>query len=187
MVVDIGTGDGRAVVQRAVLEPTALVVGIDAVASAMADASRRAARRGRANALFLVAGAEGLLDSPLTGRADLVTVQFPWGSLLRGLIGLDAGALCGVASVLTPGARLEALASVVPADGVEGMASLDATAGPAIRRAWSAAGLDLGTFRRATGAELIASGSTWARRLGAGGGGRPVWRLAGIRSASIDG
>lgn len=178
--MDIGTGDGRAVLRRAATEPRALVVGIDAAASAMIDASRRADRRGPANALFFAAGAEALVATPLAGHADLVTVLFPWGSLLRGIVGLDDAALCGVASLLGPDGRLEVLASVVPSDGVPGVACLDAGARPAMARAWSAAGLRLTAMRPASAAEVAASGSTWARRLRAGGDDRPVWRLEGI-------
>ena len=62
VVVDLGTGDGRAVIERARAQPDALVVGIDASAAGMADASRRAARSvprgGVPNALFVVAAAE---------------------------------------------------------------------------------------------------------------------------------
>ena len=79
VVVDLGTGDGRAVLRRAAAEPSALVIGIDAAASAMAEASRRADRRGPTNALFLAAGVEALSASPLAGRADLVTVTVPVG------------------------------------------------------------------------------------------------------------
>ena len=177
--MDIGTGDGRAVLRRAAAEPRALVVGIDAAASAMIDASRRADRRGPTNAMFFAAGVEGLVGTPLAGHADLVTVQFPWGSLLRGIVGLDDAALCGVASLLVPDGRLEVLASVVPSDGVPGMVCLDAGAEPTIRGAWSAAGLRLTAMRLASAAEVAASGSTWARRLRAGGADRPVWRLEG--------
>ena len=187
MIVDVGTGDGRAVLRRATGEPGALVVGIDAAAAAMADASRRADRRGPTNALFLVAGVEALACSPLAGRADLVTVQFPWGSLLRGIVGLDDAALCGLASLVAAGGRLSVLASVVPSDGIPGIAGLDDAAVPAIRAAWSAAGLRLTAARPATAAEVAASGSTWARRLRAGRDARPVWRLEGTRSASIAG
>ena len=204
MIVDIGTGDGRAVLARAAAEPAALVVGIDASAPAMADASRRADRRGPPNALFLAAGVEALAASPLTARADLVTVLFPWGSLLHGALGLDERALDGIASQLVPGGRLEVLASVVPSDGVAGLACLDLNTEPAICRAWSVVGLELTTMRLATPEDLAASGSTWARRLGAARGHRaadgrdagrdagratgdvrPVWRVEGVRSASI--
>lgn len=187
MIVDIGTGDGRAVLDRAFEEPTALVVGVDASAVAMATSSRRASRRGPANALFLAEGAAQLAGSPLAGHVDLVTVNFPWGSLLRGVLGLDAAALAGVAALPRPGGRLRVLASVVPSDGVAGLDCLDATAATAIRDAWRAAGLELTSFRPATADEVAGSGSTWARRLRAArtgprvGEARPVWRLDGCR------
>ena len=44
------------------------------------------------------------------------------------MVGLDDAALCGVASLLAPGGRLEVFASIVPSDGVAGMACLDADA-----------------------------------------------------------
>jgi len=187
VIVDVGTGDGRAVLDRAVDEPTALVVGVDASAAAMATSSRRAARHGPHNALFFAAGAEQLSGSPLAGHADLITVTFPWGSLLRGVLGLDAAGLAGVAALPCPGGRLRVLASVVPSDGVAGMDCLDDSALPAIRAAWRAAGLELTSFRPATPDEVVESGSTWARRLRAARAGqrvseaRPVWRLDGRR------
>jgi 16S rRNA (adenine(1408)-N(1))-methyltransferase len=170
------------VLAHAASAPRSLVIGLDANASAMAEASRRADRRGPANALFLSAAAETLAESPLAGRADLVTVQFPWGSLLRGVLGLDAPALCGLAALLGPGGRLVALASVVPTDAVDGLACLDVTAEAGIRAAWAAAAIELIEMRPATPGEVAESGSSWARRLGTG---RPVWRLEGVRSDSI--
>lgn len=182
MIVDVGTGDGRVVLACAVQDAGALVIGVDANAAAMAHASRRADRRGPRNVLFLAAGVEGLADTPLAGRADVATILFPWGSLLRGVLGLDEAALGGIRSLLSPDGRLVALASVVPSDRVEGLDGLDGAREVAIRQAWRTAGLDLVEMRPATADEVSASASTWARRLGAG---RPVWRLEGVRSTSI--
>ena len=179
MVVDIGTGDGRAVLARATAEPAALVIGIDAAAESMAESSRRADRRGPRNTLFFASGAEALAPSPLAGSADLVTVTFPWGSLLRGVLGLDDDALGGVAATLAERGRLEVLASAVPSDGIPGLEYLDATVEPAIAAAWQAAGLRLVAMRPATSADIDAAGSSWARRLGPD---RPVWRLDGVRA-----
>jgi 16S rRNA (adenine(1408)-N(1))-methyltransferase len=162
---------------RAAAEPAALVLGIDAVADPMAEASRRAARRGPPNAMFLVAAAESLAATPLAGRADLVTVTFPWGSLLRGVLGLDSAALAGVAALVAPGGRVEILASVVPADQVEGISTLDVGHQPAICRAWATAGMDVVSMRPATTAEIDASRSSWARRLDPARATRPVWRF----------
>ncbi|MDF2733392.1 MAG: class SAM-dependent methyltransferase [Chloroflexota bacterium] len=177
MVADIGTGDGRAALARARTEPGSLVLGVDAATTAMAEASGRAARRGPANAIFLAAGAETLADTPLAGQMDLVTVAFPWGSLLRGVLGLDACALAGIAALPARGGRIEVLASVMPADRIEGISSLDASWEPVICDAWATAGIDLVSMRRATSGEVAASRSSWARRLGAAGGARSVWRL----------
>jgi 16S rRNA (adenine(1408)-N(1))-methyltransferase len=84
------------VLAAAAAEPDRLVVGVDASAAAMAEASRRAARRpdrgGLPNALFVVAAAEAL-PPELDGLADLVTVHFPWASLLRGLLTADPAVL----------------------------------------------------------------------------------------------
>jgi 16S rRNA (adenine(1408)-N(1))-methyltransferase len=187
VIVDLGTGDGRAVLVRARSEPRALVIGIDASAAAMVEASRRAERRGPSNALFFAEGAERLADSPLAGRAHLLTVTFPWGSLLRGLVGLDPATLAGTAAVLRPGGRLEVLVSVVPSDRVPGLECLDERAGTAIRAAWRSAGLELSSMRPATSDEIVASGSSWAGRLQAARHGargaepRAVWRLDGHR------
>lgn len=155
-----------------------MVLGVDAATVAMAEASGRAARRGPANAVFLAAGAETLGDTPLAGRMDLVTVTFPWGSLLRGVLGMDPSALGGIAALPAPGGRIEILASVVPSDQIEGITSLDASWEPAICRSWAAVGIDLVSMRLATTGEIAASRSSWARRLGATGAARPVWRLA---------
>lgn len=59
MAIDLGTGDGRHVLAAAAARRDTLLVGIDANAAGMAEASRRAARRGALpNALFAVAAAE---------------------------------------------------------------------------------------------------------------------------------
>jgi 16S rRNA (adenine(1408)-N(1))-methyltransferase len=181
VVVDLGAGDGRAVLARARAEPASLVVGVDASATAMAESSRRGHRRGPANARFFVASAETLADTVLAGRADLVTVAFPWGSLLRGVVGLDQVALGGAAALVASGGGFDVLASVVPSDRIDGIASLDASCEPEIRRAWAAVGLQLVSMRLASTAEIAASGSSWARRLAATRDTRPVWRLEGCR------
>jgi 16S rRNA (adenine(1408)-N(1))-methyltransferase len=59
VAVDLGTGDGRYVLAAAAEQPETLVIGVDASASAMAEAARRAALRvGLPNAVFVVAAAE---------------------------------------------------------------------------------------------------------------------------------
>jgi 16S rRNA (adenine(1408)-N(1))-methyltransferase len=85
-VVDLGTGDGRAVLRLARQEPCTLVIGVDADASGLREASARAARPARKgglpNALFVVGDASAALEV-LGGRVAELRITLPWGSLLQ--------------------------------------------------------------------------------------------------------
>ena len=170
----------------AAAEPDRLVVGVDASAAAMAEASRRAARPpgrgGLANALFLVAAAEAL-PAGLDGLADLVTVHFPWGSLLRGLLAADPAVLGGLVRVLRPGATLSMLVSATDRDRGAGVAPIQAPDLAALAGAYGRHGLELTRMGPATAADVAASRSTWGRRLGAGAG-RPAWLLQAQRAGA---
>jgi 16S rRNA (adenine(1408)-N(1))-methyltransferase len=172
VAVDLGTGDGRHVLAAATREPRTLFVGVDANAAAMADSSRRASRGRTAlpNALFAVAAAERPPEV-LHGLAGSLTVNFPWGSLLRGLLGEDGAVLAGVARLMAPGALGSVLLSVVPRDGMPPVPARRELA-PVYERN----GLELVDLRPATPEELAASGSSWAKRLRAGRD-RPVTLL----------
>jgi 16S rRNA (adenine(1408)-N(1))-methyltransferase len=103
-----------------------------------------------------------------------MTINFPWGSLLRGVLGHDEAALAGLATLLAPGAHATALFSVVARDGVAGPRD-DAAA------VYARAGLSLVETRAATAEEIAASGSSWAKRLRAGSAARPVTLLRAER------
>jgi 16S rRNA (adenine(1408)-N(1))-methyltransferase len=181
--VDVGTGDGRFVLDAAGATPDRLAVGIDPVATAMAEASRRAAapprKGGLPNALFVVAAAESP-PPELAGRASTVTVNLPWGSLLRGALALDPPAAAGIASLVAPGGRVEML--VAPADRDRLAADVrveDRLAGSLVGD-WAAHGLLVVDARPATPVDLAATRTTWARRLGLADGrarDRDSWRL----------
>ena len=175
-----------AVVARAAAEPGTLVIGIDAQASAMSETSRRASRAARKgglpNALFVVASAERP-PSELAGLADLVTVTLPWGSLLEGVLGRSVPVTCGLASLVAPGGRIEALVSTTARDGRD-LPALDDVMAPALVGTWAASGMRLDGFRPATAEELLATRSSWARRLrlgSRGGQDRGAWTLVVTR------
>ncbi len=171
MAVDLGTGDGRHVLSTAAGQPDTLAIGVDANAPAMADSSRRAWRRDALpNALFAVAAAEQPPEA-LHGMAGSLTVNFPWGSLLRGLLGEDDAVLAGVARLMAPGAEGVVLLSVLPRDGMPPVPPP-----VSLRPAYARHGLDLVEMRPATPEEVAASGSSWAKRLRAGRD-RPVTLL----------
>jgi 16S rRNA (adenine(1408)-N(1))-methyltransferase len=112
----------------------------------------------------------------LLGVADEVTVFFPWGSLLRGVLGWDERVLAGVAALLAPGGVMTTLFSVVARDGVPGLRDDVATV-------YAAAGLSVGSVGAASVDEVAASRSSWAKRLRAGGAARPVTRLVARRES----
>ena len=181
MTVDLGTGDGRFVLTTAAANPDRLVLGVDPVSSAMAEASRRAAlssrRGGLPNALFVVASAEAL-PAELCGIADLVTVNLPWGSLLRGALAIDRAAAAGIAGLVRAGGRVELLVAPSERDRLAADVDVEARLAGSLAADWRELGLTLLEARPASAGDLAASSTTWARRLGLGRrADRAAWRL----------
>ncbi len=86
IVVDIGTGDGRFVYRSARLNPAKFYIGIDANVKPLEKISmkstRRPAKGGLANVLFVQAAIEDLPDE-FNDVANEIHIHFPWGSLLH--------------------------------------------------------------------------------------------------------
>jgi 16S rRNA (adenine(1408)-N(1))-methyltransferase len=146
----------------------------------MIDASRRALRRGALpNALFVVAAAESL-PLELRGFAQEVTIHFPRGSLLRGLIRADPGIVEGLLAVTWLGATVTILLSVTARDRLDGLGTLD---GPAIEefcRRMAPFGLRPVDARPASREDIEAAHSSWSKRLGAGST-RTAWMVRLLR------
>ena len=172
---------------RAAVEPSTLVLGVDASPAGFVEASRRAARPprrgGLANVAFVVAAAE---DPPaeLLGCADALTIAFPWGSLLRGALALDEAAAAGISALLAPGATAAVVLAPARRDGLVDLPTATDLLDPhgeaacELRERWHRHGLTVDALRAATPAEVDATHSTWARRLRAGrDADRPVARF----------
>jgi 16S rRNA (adenine(1408)-N(1))-methyltransferase len=179
VLIDLGTGDGRFVLRTARERPRSLVIGIDPVQEAMADAARRAsakpARGGVPNALFLVGSAEDLPEA-LRGRVSLLTVNYPWGSLLRTLAKPDPSALRAVIDPLEPGGRLTALLNASVTDDRDygerlGLPPLDDShVSERLVPGWQQSGLEVVSWRRLEPDEEPSHHTTWGRRLVRGSG-----------------
>ena len=180
-MVDLGTGDGRFVLHAARADPRALVIGIDADASSMLEASRRAERGPVPNALFVVAAVESL-PRELHGVADEVRIHFPWGSLLRGIVDADRTVLSGIAGLCAHGATLTAVLSIIERDRRVGARLSDDLRD--LRSGFARHGLILVEARPATPDEVVATRSTWAKRLGAGSR-RPATLLRFARVSAV--
>ena len=181
-MIDLGTGDGRYVVAAAAADPNALVIGIDASADAMAEASRRAARPARraglANAMFVVAAAEAL-PPELDRIADIVTIHLPWGSLLRGALAIDEAVASGIAGLVAHGGRVDIIVAPATRDRLDGAVDVERRLTNGLAGDWRRFGLELREARPATEADIAAARTTWARRLGlrAGDPDRAAFRL----------
>jgi hypothetical protein len=134
----------------------------------MAASSRRAARPprkgGLENAIFIVAAA-GAVPDELRGIGALVTVTLPWGSLLRGCLGLDSAVTAGICSLIADGGHLQLLLAPARRDRLPGIPTDVAGVVTAARTTFEPLGLKFVEGRPAGVLELRDSGSTWARRL----------------------
>jgi 16S rRNA (adenine(1408)-N(1))-methyltransferase len=163
--------------------PDRFVLGIDAVADPMVEASRRAARPaahgGLPNAAFVVSSLAAL-PAELDGLAELVTVHFPWGTLRSAVAGHDPQAMARLVRLLAPAGRLELLI----ADGeLDGTARLDPDT---ILAACAALGLEARESRSASLADAVAAHSSWGKRLLRNPTpGRSAWRFV-IGRATAD-
>ena len=115
VVVDIGTGDGRFVSAHARSNPENFYIGIDANVKALEKLSMRATRKpakgGLPNAMFVQAAVEDLPDE-LGGVAKDIHINFPWGSLLRAVATGDTVVLASLRRIAAENARLEIVIGV---------------------------------------------------------------------------
>jgi 16S rRNA (adenine(1408)-N(1))-methyltransferase len=153
------------VLARAAAWPDELVLGVDASHKAMVESSRRAARPirrgGLPNACFVVAGVEAV-PRELAGFADLLTIHFPWGSLLHGATGADQVAAERLAGLIADGGRMRLLLSAASRDTRRGVVEIE----PArIVATFERLGLVAADVRPATVADADAARSSWGRRL----------------------
>jgi ubiquinone/menaquinone biosynthesis C-methylase UbiE len=163
IVLDIGTGDGRFVSSSAKADPEKFYIGIDANAKPLEKLSMKATRKpakgGLRNAMFVQAAAEDLPEE-LNGVASEIFVNFPWGSLLRAVAIGDPDVLGSLRSILHPGGSLTITIGIDP-----------------IRES----GLEMREAREISMPEWSHIETSWARKLG-GNDGRKVFRLRFVRN-----
>lgn len=170
--IDIGTGDGRFVRHLAQTRPHGFVIGIDACRENLYDISRRAP----GNTLFVIANA-ARLPLELYGLAASVTINFPWGSLLDGLLDGDPALLGGLSAVMRPGAALDVLLN----GGALAEAGWSLEAGAdRVRDVLAFNGFAVGRPMTLLADDLRAYPTTWAKRLAYGRDPRAV-HLRGVK------
>ncbi|HJS20282.1 MAG TPA: class I SAM-dependent methyltransferase [Anaerolineales bacterium] len=160
IVLDLGTGDGRYVRTLTDKHPDWFMVGVDACRENLREHSRAKT----SNMLFVIARAQEL-PHEFNRLFSHVTINFPWGSLLDGLLTCDLALMHGLASVSRPNARIE-----IHLNGgalVEAGTDLE-TGAEAIYENVNRCGWDLKTPRSVDYQVLKNFPTTWARRLAHG-------------------
>jgi 16S rRNA (adenine(1408)-N(1))-methyltransferase len=164
--LDLGTGDGRYIERLARQDRQRFFIGVDACRENLQRVSGRAG----GNLLFLIANVE-TLPLELSGLADLITLNFPWGSLLEGLFQAESRLIANLQMVAKKGARLE-LRLNESALRQAGWAI--ETAGPQVVTALAQAGFTLEAVQSLEAAALQSFPSTWAKRLASGKAGQTL-------------
>jgi len=174
IILDLGAGDGRYVYESARRDLPSIYVAVDPDSDQLSEyafrAGRKPARGGVDNTAFVVAAVE-TLPPELLGLASVVRINFPWGSLLRGLLEPDPAVLAAVVSLGRPNALWELVMSYDPAHDTgafhgDPLPPLDAAYSEAkLVPAYTAAGLAVREQRRLTADEALEIPSTWGRRL----------------------
>jgi 16S rRNA (adenine(1408)-N(1))-methyltransferase len=170
------------------------VLGLDAVADNLHQASRLAARKpqrgGSANALF---GRMALEQAPgeVHGLADELTVLLPWGSLLRAVARPEPAGLLRLRALCKPTARVRIVFGYDPGPDratiqVLGLPALDDPARFARLEAdYRALGLEI-SVRPCSARDLAALPTTWAQKLAQGSRPRRFYDLVGKVASVAD-
>lgn len=174
-MIDLGTGDGRFAYRWAREHRDTFCIGLDPVAEAMREvshkASRKPARGGLDNVIFVVASIERRPDA-LVGLADRLFVNYPWGSLLEAFVVPDRRLLANVVSFARPGADLTVLLNYSVFEDSSYLERLDLppfdrdALGIRLAPALEALGVQILEHDLTTGAPPYAT--SWQRRLVAG-------------------
>lgn len=165
--------------------PNKFVIGVDANAKPLEKSSTRATRKpakgGLPNAMFVRAAVESLPEE-FEGIASEIRVNFPWGSLLRGVAAPDAEVLASLRRVARGGAVLEI---VIGVDAVRDKAELERLGVPPmtleriasdLAPRYEAAGFAAAAFCELPVEEWSRLETSWARKL-SGNDARRVFRM----------
>ena len=145
------------------------MIGVDTDAAGMREASQRAAakatRGGLDNALFL-AGTLEELPRAIDGSFSMIRATLPWGSLLTAALKAESAFVERLNQLLTPAGSFELMVSLQTRDQATGHDPLDHERMTDLAATYRALGFSCVEVRAVTQADVDASGSTWAKRLG---------------------
>ncbi len=189
-VIDLGTGDGRWIYRLARTHPGWFCLGVDANAGGMRETSFRSARKpsrgGVRNVSFVRCSVE-TLPHAFDRLADEIHVYFPWGSLLKVMLGCDPLLLVCIARLGKPGASLRVRINATILEEARlrtrlGLASFeDPTVAADLHNVYAAAGIRLAEIR----VDWECAHTSWNRRLARGHRERVIALDGTIRELSM--
>ena len=160
VILDLGTGDGHYVHFLAERYPGCFIIGVDACRENLQERSRRPLP----NALFVIANAQEL-PHELSGTIAHVTINFPWGSLLKSLLEDDRRVMNGLASIAKQNAQIDILLNSGAL--IEAVSDLD-NGTRTIRESLTRYGWNLKYPKPLDNWALRNTPTTWAKRLAYG-------------------
>lgn len=170
IIVDIGTGDGKFVHQLARENPDRFVIGIDpsqgSVERTSAKIYKKPAKGGVKNALFVLSDVLNLPEE-LNGLANQVYINFPWGSLLEGVLKADKTILGSIRRICKQAAVVEVLLSLGHEDNIS-LPELSAGYFLNLKPGFSESGFELAETKKLANEDLRQYPSSWAKKLSHG-------------------
>ncbi|MDP8225831.1 MAG: hypothetical protein P9L99_20895 [Candidatus Lernaella stagnicola] len=191
--LDAGTGDAMFPYRLARSAPDTLCLALDPVADNMKKVAsrlgRKPARGGVENLVLLIGGLE-YWPPALFGLVGRLTINFPWGALLRGVAEARPEIMRPAAALLTPGGEFDILLNmqVFGDDPLRERLDLPSLTeefvDERLRERYAAFGLEI-TDRRLIGDEPLPARTTWGGRLTRGSR-RATLRIQGHRRDEND-
>jgi 16S rRNA (adenine(1408)-N(1))-methyltransferase len=189
-LIDIGTGDGSFVWRHARSHPDRFCIGIDSNRSNLQKISekiyRKPSKGGARNALFVEAAVEDL-PSELGNIAEMVQIQFPWGSLLQKVATGEKQVLSNLRRICRCEALLKVIVSLDSAKDYAELARLQIARFDVdyvqneLKAKYKEAGFDIVESDVMSAKEYSTLQSSWAKRIGQNKERLPIFFLARAR------
>lgn len=177
IIIDIGAGNGDFVYRLAKENPDRLIIGIDpnqkAIEKNSAKIYKKRPKGGLPNVLYVLATIEEI-PNELREIANQVFINFPWGSLLKGIVKVQNKTWGNIKSVCQKGALVDLIfgyedfteAKVIKDHNLPylDLSYMENTMLPKLKKLdWEAL-----EIRKLTNADLKGYPSSWARKLAFG-------------------
>lgn len=103
VVIDLGTGNGKYLYEKAILDHSSFFIGIDPITDNIIEYQKKKRKHLKNhninNVLFVVSSIEDITND-LYGIGNKIYVNFPWGSLLEGVVKGNKSILTNISNLL---------------------------------------------------------------------------------------